>query len=149
MVAGALGGRVRCVGGAYGVWGNGEGGAGVGLGVAAVSSWSSCGRMLTDLCWAWRGGCQFLVELRAYGLFLGHQRASGDKDDKAARDYFFSSLTGAVVYGHGRAKWVSPAVRKAVSLLADTLYMTVTFQVRLGREGFEKRKREGCLQRIA
>ncbi len=31
-------------------------------------------------------------------MYLEH----GGNDDKAARDYFFSSLTGAVVYGHGQ-----------------------------------------------
>jgi hypothetical protein len=41
-----------------------------------------------------------LIELRSYGLYLLH----GGGGDKAARDYFFSSLTGAVVYGHGQAK---------------------------------------------
>lgn len=38
---------------------------------------------------------QFCIELRTYGLYLN------SNNDNAAKDYFFSSLTGAVVYGHG------------------------------------------------
>jgi len=72
---------------------------------------------------------QFLLELRTYGLYLVHGKAAGDAKQTAARKYLFNTLTGAVVFGHGKARWVGWVSKGLVALLSDVLYLTVTFHL--------------------
>ena len=67
---------------------------------------------------------QFLFELRRYGNLL--QRIE-DKDE--AKDSFFFSFTGAIVYGHGKPNNISKRMRLFVSLLSDTLFLVISMQL--------------------
>jgi hypothetical protein len=67
---------------------------------------------------------QFLIELRRYGYFL---RDVNMKDD--AKDYFFFSFTGSIVYGHGKPDTISPYFRTTVSLITDGLFLVINLRL--------------------
>jgi len=67
---------------------------------------------------------QFLFELKLYGRLL--QRVE-DKDE--AKDSFFFSFTGAIVYGHGKPNNISKRVRLVVSVLSDALFLVISMQL--------------------
>ena len=67
---------------------------------------------------------QFLIELRRYGYFL---RDVNMKDD--AKDYFFFSFTGSIVYGHGKPNTISSYFRTIVSLITDGLFLVINLRL--------------------
>ena len=67
---------------------------------------------------------QFLFELKLYGHLL--QRIE-DKDE--AKDSFFFSFTGAIVYGHGKPNNISKKMRMVVSILSDALFLVISMQL--------------------
>ena len=62
---------------------------------------------------------QLMAELRMYGIALLANRLN------AAKDAFFFSFTGSIVYGHGKPANVNKATRTVVALLCDTLFLYV------------------------
>ena len=67
---------------------------------------------------------QFLKELRVYGSLMVDP-AHKDK----AKDSFFFSFTGAIVYGHGKPNNISKRMRLIVAVLSDALFLVVSFQL--------------------
>jgi hypothetical protein len=67
---------------------------------------------------------QFLVELRTYGSLMTNIE---DKDQ--AKDSFFFSFTGSIVYGHGKPNNISSKLRLIVSVLSDALFLIVSIQL--------------------
>jgi hypothetical protein len=67
---------------------------------------------------------QFLSELRGYGQLM---KRAEDKD--RAKDSFFFSFTGAIVYGHGAPAHISGRMRLLVGLLSDTLFLVISVQL--------------------
>jgi hypothetical protein len=67
---------------------------------------------------------QFLSELKKYGRLMVNP---DDKDE--AKDSFFFSFTGAIVYGHGKPNNISPKMRLFVAILSDALFLVVSFQL--------------------
>ena len=67
---------------------------------------------------------QFLFELRRYGCLM---RKVKDKDK--ARDSFFYSFTGAIVYGHGNPNNISDNMRLLVATLSDGLFLVISLQL--------------------
>ena len=67
---------------------------------------------------------QFFSELRIYGELMTRPE---DKD--IAKDSFFFSFTGAIVYGHGNPSNISRRVRFLVAILSDTLFLVLSFQL--------------------
>lgn len=64
---------------------------------------------------------QFLSELTNYGILM---RDVADKDK--AKDSFFYSFTGAIVYGHGKPNNISDRMRLVVGLLSDGLFLLIS-----------------------
>ena len=62
---------------------------------------------------------QLMAELRDYGIKLVQGQV------KAAKDSFFFSFTGSVVYGHGKPHRISVVTRTTATLLCDALYLYV------------------------
>ena len=67
---------------------------------------------------------QFLSELRVYGQLM---KRVEDKDK--AKDSFFFSFTGAIVYGHGAPANISERMRLVVGLLSDGLFLVISVQL--------------------
>lgn len=67
---------------------------------------------------------QFLAELKVYGKLM---RDVKDKDK--AKDAFFFSFTGAIVYGHGSPTNISDRMRLLVGLLSDGLFLVISVQL--------------------
>lgn len=67
---------------------------------------------------------QFLSELRRYGQLM---KRVEDKD--VAKDSFFYSFTGAIVYGHGTPRNISNRLRLLVGLLSDGLFLVISVQL--------------------
>jgi hypothetical protein len=67
---------------------------------------------------------QFLSELRTYGQLMKHVE---DKD--LAKDSFFFSFTGAIVYGHGTPTNISERMRFVVAIISDALFLVLSFQL--------------------
>ena len=67
---------------------------------------------------------QFLSELRTYGQLM---KRIEDKDK--AKDSFFFSFTGAIVYGHGSPNNISDRMRLLVGLLSDGLFLVISVQL--------------------
>lgn len=65
------------------------------------------------LCW----------ELSQYGFLL---RFGWKKD---AASMFFNTLTGSIVYAHGKPKQVPQNIKRIVLLLADAAFLSITFQL--------------------
>ena len=76
---------------------------------------------------------QFLLELRQYGNVLQKKENStkeaNEEATKKARESFFFSFTGAIVYGHGKPNNLSKGMRLVVTLLSDTLFMVISMQL--------------------
>ncbi len=67
---------------------------------------------------------QFLSELRIYGYLMKDL----DKKDKA-KDSFFYSFTGAIVYGHGKPNNITDNMRMVVAVLSDGLFLIISLQL--------------------
>lgn len=67
---------------------------------------------------------QFVSELRRYGQLMKNVE---DKDK--AKDSFFFSFTGAIVYGHGAPRNISDRTRLLVGLLSDGLFLVISVQL--------------------
>jgi hypothetical protein len=67
---------------------------------------------------------QFLVELGHYGMLM---KSIDDKDK--AKDSFFFSFTGSIVYGHGKPNNISDKLRLVVSVLSDALFLIISIQL--------------------
>jgi hypothetical protein len=67
---------------------------------------------------------QFLWELSTYGELL---QKPEDKD--AAKDSFFFSFTGSIVYGHGKPKNISFFLKTVVGLLTDGLFLVISLRL--------------------
>jgi hypothetical protein len=67
---------------------------------------------------------QFLFELRLYGALMKNIQ---DKD--RAKDSFFYSFTGAVVYGHGTPNNITDRMRLVISVLSDALFLVISLQL--------------------
>jgi hypothetical protein len=67
---------------------------------------------------------QFLVELQTYGSLMANIE---DKDK--AKDSFFFSFTGSIVYGHGKPNNISSKLRLIVSVLSDALFLIISIQL--------------------
>lgn len=67
---------------------------------------------------------QFLFELRRYGCLM---RNMANKDK--ARDSFFFSFTGAIVYGHGNPNNISDNMRLLVATISDGLFLIISLQL--------------------
>lgn len=51
------------------------------------------------------------------------------EDKDKAKDSFFFSFTGAIVYGHGIPKNISDRMRLVVGLLSDGLFLVISVQL--------------------
>jgi hypothetical protein len=67
---------------------------------------------------------QFTAELTEYG---GLMARPADKD--RAKDSFFYSFTGAVVYGHGKPRNISARFKAVVAFLTDGLFLVVSLRL--------------------
>ena len=67
---------------------------------------------------------QFLFELRLYGSLM---KDIVNKDK--AKDSFFYSFTGSIVYGHGSPNNISDNMRLIVATLSDALFLVISFQL--------------------
>lgn len=67
---------------------------------------------------------KFLFELRQYGFYL---RDTSTLDE--AKDHFFFSFTGSVVYGHGKPSNLSSVFRTVVAVLSDGLFLVISLRL--------------------
>jgi hypothetical protein len=67
---------------------------------------------------------QFLMELKLYGRLMARI-----EDSDKAKDSFFYSFTGSIVYGHGKPRNISESMRLIVGLLSDGLFLIISFQL--------------------
>ncbi len=67
---------------------------------------------------------QFMIELQTYGALMGNI----EQRDQA-RDSFFYSFTGSIVYGHGKPRNISSKLRFVVSLLSDAFFLVLSIQL--------------------
>lgn len=67
---------------------------------------------------------QFLLELRKYGYLM---RSKATKD--SAKDSFFFSFTGSIVYGHGNPNNLSSNFRMLVAVLTDGLFLVISLRL--------------------
>jgi hypothetical protein len=67
---------------------------------------------------------QFLVELRKYGGLMRDV-----KDKHLAKDSFFFSFTGSIVYGHGNPNNISEKMRTIVGIITDGLFLVISQQL--------------------
>lgn len=51
------------------------------------------------------------------------------KDKDEAKDSFFFSFTGAIVYGHGTPNNISDRMRLLVGILSDGLFLVISVQL--------------------
>ena len=67
---------------------------------------------------------QFFLELRKYGYLMRHRHK---KDE--AKDHFFYSFTGSIVYGHGNPNNLSSTFRLVVAVLTDGLFLVISLRL--------------------
>lgn len=67
---------------------------------------------------------QFLMELRKYGGLM-----KDVKDKHLAKDSFFFSFTGSIVYGHGNPNNVGEKMRTVVGIITDGLFLVISQQL--------------------
>jgi hypothetical protein len=67
---------------------------------------------------------QFLMELKLYGRLMARI-----EDSDKAKDSFFFSFTGSIVYGHGKPRNISDSMRLIVGMLSDGLFLIISFQL--------------------
>ncbi len=67
---------------------------------------------------------QFVYELYKYGLLLRDR-----KDKDVAKDQFFFSFTGSVVYGHGNPNNISDTKKTLISGLTDGLFLVISMRL--------------------
>ena len=69
---------------------------------------------------------QFVYELYKYGLLLRDR-----KDKDIAKDQFFFSFTGSVVYGHGSPNNISDTKKLLIAGLSDGLFLVISMRFSL------------------
>ncbi|KJE93148.1 hypothetical protein, variant [Capsaspora owczarzaki ATCC 30864] len=77
---------------------------------------------------------QFTLELFHYGVLRRFFDIHGNNKEpfvnrdvkQSARDYMFYSFVGAIAYGHGTPRHVSPAIASITAILSDGLFLFVT-----------------------
>ena len=97
-----------------------------------LNFWISVGLVLAlqaIFCW------QFMKEVYSFS-YLRKLSGGDPKKTKVARDYFFFSFVGAVVYSHGEPKQMGKRLTSVVGLLSDGLFLFVVAAL-LGMVGCE------------
>ena len=63
---------------------------------------------------------RLIYELLMYGYMKFKK-----ENIKAAREYYFYSLIGSIIYGHGKIKNINVLISKIMLLLCDTLFFII------------------------
>ena len=67
---------------------------------------------------------QFFLELRTYGYLMRKRERKNE-----AKDHFFYSFTGSIVYGHGNPSNLSSTFRMFVAVLTDGLFLVISLRL--------------------
>ena len=67
---------------------------------------------------------QFFLELRKYGYLMREKETKNE-----AKDHFFYSFTGSIVYGHGNPTNLSSTFQMVVAILTDGLFLVISLRL--------------------